>query len=168
MCALIVVFSVLIGLLNDFGIFKILSDFLFEKFGMSVLDSKTFFISFLEITSACVQSIGYNVSPIILAFAVGFGGLCAHLQIIAILRGSGFDFRKFLFFRLINGILTSFVVYIFVILYKSTQQVFSTVPINLTLIKSNALTIHGSISLFLLCMYFLVFVNLKTRCKRHR
>lgn len=168
MCALIIVFSVLIGLLNDFGIFKILSDFLFKKFGMSVLDAKTFFISFLEITSACVQSIGYNVSPIILAFAVGFGGLCAHLQIIAILRGSGFDFRKFLFFRLINGILTSFVVYIFVILYKSTQQVFSTVPRNLMLIKSNALTIHGSISLFLLCMYFLVFVNLKTRCKRYR
>lgn len=165
MCALIMVFSVLIGLLNDFGIFKIFSDFLFEKFGISVLDSKTFFISFLEITSACMQSIGYNVSPIILAFSVGFGGLCAHLQIASILKGSDFNFRKFLFFRLINGILTSFVIYIFVISHKSTQQVFSTISKNITLIKSNALTIHGSISLFLLCMYFLVFVNLKTRNK---
>ena len=94
MCALIVIFSVCIGILNDMGFFKIIGDFLFKKFEFSVLDSGTFLISFLEITSACVQSIGYNVSPIILAFAVGFGGLCAHLQIASILKGSDFNFRK--------------------------------------------------------------------------
>ena len=165
MCALIVIFSVCIGILNDMGFFKIIGDFLFKKFEFSVLDSGTFLISFLEITSACVQTIGYNVSPIILAFSVGFGGLCAHLQIASILKGSDFNFRKFLFFRLINGILTSFTFYIFLISNENTQRVFSTISKNITLIKSNALTIHGSISLFLLCMYFLVFVNLKTRNK---
>ena len=112
-----------------------------------------------------MQSIGYNVSPIILAFAVGFGGLCAHLQIASILKGSDFNFRKFLFFRLINGVLTSFTFYIFLISNENTQRVFSTISKNITLIKSNALTIHGSVSLFLLCIYFLVFVNFKIENK---
>jgi len=64
--------------------------------------------------------------PAAIAFAVGFGGLCVHCQLLAVLKDVGVNKGLFFLFRIIQGLLTALFVQIGVRLSPRTAAVFST------------------------------------------
>lgn len=60
----------------------------------------------LEICTA-VTKLSNEAPPALIAFAVGFGGLCVHFQIFSALGGLPVSKRLFFLFRILQGILTA-------------------------------------------------------------
>ncbi len=112
MCAMVIVFcsviSVCESVLKDYPI---------------LCDALT---CMLEVTTACNRMC--NKYPLYLvAFAVGFSGLCVHFQIFSALKNIRINKLLFFFIRIVQGITASVVTYILVILIKPNSEVFSTV-----------------------------------------
>ena len=59
------------------------------------------------------------------AFAVGFGGICVHFQIISALDGIKINKLLFFFFRIIQGVITALLTWIFSSLFTAETEVFS-------------------------------------------
>ena len=124
-------------------------------------ETLTDFISaILEITTGCRRMCGrfplYQI-----AFFIGFGGISVHLQIYA---GIGnLALRKDLFFlcRILQGIITGAVTYIFLMIFPVEQSVFSSVDVPLTL--SRSATLFGSGALILSSLCFLGSIHHKIR-----
>ncbi len=64
--------------------------------------------------------------PAAVAFAVGFGGLCVHCQLLAVLKDVGVHKGLFFVFRIIQGLLTALLVQAGMRLSPRTAAVFST------------------------------------------
>ena len=64
--------------------------------------------------------------PATVAFAVGFGGLCVHCQLLAVLKDVGVHKGLFFVFRIIQGLLTALFVQAGMRLSPRTAAVFST------------------------------------------
>ncbi len=82
--------------------------------------------AFLEITTGC-KILAESPSPILIAFFTGFGGLCVHLQIFAILRGITPEKSLFFIFRFLEGILCALFTFLFTRILPQTKAVFSSV-----------------------------------------
>ena len=80
MSALIVVFYTLIEILKSSLLTKDILNHFFTS-NDSINNFRTIFISILEMTSGCNEVIYKSAPTGIIFFAVGFGGICAHLQI---------------------------------------------------------------------------------------
>ncbi len=109
---------------------------------------------FLEVTGAChlIAEGGYPLW--MLSFAVGFGGVCVHLQIFRILRSIKINRLKFVLFRLLNAVLSSFVTYLICLFYVPTAQTFAVGEgVNA---EPSSLTIVGSAALIILCLVFVL------------
>lgn len=151
MCSLVIVFTLLISLMGKLCIFDSLSYFTHGNFE----NLKCLMISCLEVTSGCSYATIHGASLGIMSLAIGYGGLCTHLQIISILKDTKFNYLRFHTFRIINSICS----FLISILILSTLK--STIP---TFISNNSnsfspnlsSTVIGSISLLILCIYFTI------------
>lgn len=105
MCGFVVVFSAMLSVLHGSGLFQRLSGLL-ARCGMTVPDAGAAVSFLLEVTSGVSHSAYWHTAPVLVAFGLGFGGVCIHLQIFSFFRSIDFPMRKSLYFlsRLLNGL----------------------------------------------------------------
>lgn len=106
----------------------------------------------LEVTNACSLLAG-DYSIALIAFAVGFGGLCVHFQVFTALKGIRLNIWLFFLYRIIQGIITALLTLLFIKIFNISLPVFSsfTQPPELALSTSAA----GSVMLILCGLGFL-------------
>lgn len=121
-CAFVVLFSSLTGILDTV---------------VPSSDTKNYLLILLEVCSA-VNELAQQKPVELIAFAVGFGGLCVHFQIYSSLRE--LNVNKLLFFciRIIQGIITALLTHIGLIIFEEKTEVFSTITVqNTDIFKGN-------------------------------
>lgn len=160
MSALIVVFYTLIEILKSSLLTKDILNHFFTS-NDSINNFRTIFISILEMTSGCNEVIYKSAPTGIIFFAVGFGGICAHLQIKSIFGEDDFNFIKFTVYRLLNGLLTV----LFVPMVMNIFPYYSPTFLNTAQTPQISLscTNLGSALLVILALYFVICVNYKTK-----
>ena len=122
-CAFVVLFSALTGVLS-------------QLLGDSAALNGIYLLA--EVCGAVTH--GAKVMPVAaVAFAVGFGGLCVHCQLLAVLKDVDVHKGLFFLFRIIQGLLTALFVQIGVRLSPRTAAVFSTAA------AGNPSLVNGSI-----------------------
>lgn len=158
MCTLIIIFTFFISIIENAYSHMPLFQYnaYFKNYEQEILTTA---ISFLEITTGCIKSANLKYSFLIIAAALGHGGVCTHMQISAILKNCKFNFKKFCFFRFINSIISLACAYIASEYFEFSSEVFSNLSKPLT--ASHSSTIHGSIALIMLSIYFIATVNFK-------
>lgn len=158
MCTLIIIFTFFISIIENayshMPLFQYSTHF--KNYEQEILTTA---ISFLEITTGCIKSANLKYNFLIIAAALGHGGVCTHMQISAILKNCKFNFKKFCFFRFINSIISLTSAYIASEYFEFSSEVFSNLSKPLT--ASHSSTIHGSIALIMLSIYFIITVNFK-------
>ena len=108
MCGFVVVFSALLAVLHGSGLFQRCAGLL-ARLGMTVPAAGALVSFLLEVTSGVTHSTYWHVSPALIAFGLGFGGVCIHLQIFSFFRSTGFPMKKALYLvsRFANGVLAA-------------------------------------------------------------
>lgn len=140
MCALVVVFAILceviLGFTDETSVVRPL-------------------ISLLEISTG-VKILAHGSSPLVIAFACGFGGICVHLQAFILLGDIRISKIRFCFFRLLQGTLATFFTYILLAIFPQSIEVFSTIQsADPVLYKS----ITGCVLLVICCAVYLISVR---------
>ena len=115
-CAFVLLFSSLTGIL---------------KAVVPGSNTKDFLLILLEVCSA-VNELAKRAPVELIAFAVGFGGLCVHFQIYSSLKE--LNINKLLFFciRIIQGVITALITHIGLIIFEEEAEVFSTITVQNT------------------------------------
>lgn len=142
MCSMVIVFNVLISfidLLINNEYIKNLSYILFE------------------VTTACNNLAG-NTSISVVAFALGFGGLCVHFQIFQGIKSINISKRLFFLFRILQGIITALSTKVLLYFFPITQQVFNNMQ-NKTVVFSSS-NCFGSLMLLITAVCFLYSIKL--------
>lgn len=164
MCSLIILFCIIIEVIQNLNSYNLLTSKL-NLIDISLSTAKSVTASILEITSGCYMASNLNAPPAVIAFAVGYGGICAHFQIKHILNDTNFNYLKFCIVRFLNGIATVFLTsFLLNNLPEKYQNVFST--LNHPVLLSNSATKLGSIVLICFCIYFIFSVNSKIQKKK--
>lgn len=160
MTALVIIFSLFINIADKKGLISFLS-YIVSLTGIDSRFSDTVLPIILEVTSACSKVCGNGLPLWVLSFAVGFGGLCVHLQIFDILKVIRINRLKFILFRIINAIISSFVTYIICIFYVPFKETFATSEFSETIFTSS--NVVGTFALIIMSIVFLL--SLKKDCK---
>lgn len=135
-CAFVILFSVLIGMMDG----------LLPSGGF-----KTALCSLLEVTNGVALS-GQNL--VLIAFLLGFSGLCVHCQILSVCKMLKPNYIKFIFCRLLHGALSALLTRFLIMLF----------PVSLPAISGNlpfggmitSVSLPFSAALIFLCASFLL------------
>lgn len=107
-CALVLIFSAATGILN----------------GILHENMLSFWMILSEVCSAVKLTAGEY--PLwVTAFAVGFGGICVHFQIFSALDGIKINKLLFFLIRIIQGVITALLTWIFSFVFIAETEVFS-------------------------------------------
>lgn len=139
-CAYVVLFSTIINVINS----------IFEN---SIF--KTVLLSLLEITNG----VSLNTNIYSIAFLLGFGGLCVHLQIISMCKDIKPKYSNFFFFRIIHGFLLFILTKIIIAVFGINVSALSG-ALNATYKFSEISTVFG-LCLIALSVAFIISVNRK-------
>ncbi len=152
MCAFVVLFSSLIGLIQESGVGDMLARFLISL-GVSERAAGSILPILLEVTGGCANAAQAGASPQLISFALGWAGACVHFQISASLAGIRFSKLRFTLFRFLHGIIAAGISYLGFLLFPDTAEAFSTTTEPLT----SAFSSHapGSVALVFTCAFFL-------------
>ncbi len=137
--ALVAIFSMFINVLVSFGA------------------DNYFLTSIIEVTAACRDIVEKGCPLWALSFAVGYGGICVHLQIFSLLKGIKINKSVFELYRLVNAILSSLITYFICQFFGDSLQTFA--------ISGNAnaeltsTSIVGAVSLIIMSGIFLLSLN---------
>lgn len=142
MCGFVVIFSVINRLLS-------LAPFYNEYLGY-----------FLEITSGIINSYRETEFEVI-AFFIGFGGLCVHFQIFGIIKNIHINKGYFFITRIVQGIISAFTIHILLKIKPITVSTFSNIIS--TPNGKIATTLWGSVALIILSVIFLISINHKNK-----
>ena len=148
MCAMVVVFSALIEITDSVIKNETLKDII---------------CAFLEITTGCNRMCG-KYPLYVVAFFVGFSGLCVHFQIFAALKFVNIKKIKFIAFRFISGIIMLAITYILLKVMPQYAATFSTVQDYKNAATST--TIWGASALLICAVCFLSSVNFSENKRR--
>lgn len=110
------------------------------------------FIILTEVTNACNILCGKE-SLVLIAFAVGFGGISVHFQIFRALGNVKINRLLFFVFRIIQGILTALFTKITLWFFPQTVQVFSSTQNSTAVMTSSSF--FGSLMLIITAVCFL-------------
>ncbi len=80
--------------------------------------------AFLEVTNGCVLLAGKMPIPVI-TLIIGFGGICAHCQVMQNIRDCGLKYSHFLVCRVLNGAIASFISYLLLLVFPVEVDVFA-------------------------------------------
>ncbi len=115
----------------------------------------------LEITNGTkILSEGYSV--LLMSAMCGFGGLCVHFQIYALLGDIKISKIKFFIFRITQALLNTLFTYLLLRLFPKTTEVFSTVEKSSPALNKG---ITGCVFLIICCVVFLL--SLKETSRTH-
>lgn len=154
MCILVIIFNVFSCFLGNLQFFSLCSRIL-PIFGFPEGVSEIFPQIIVEVTKACELISLNGAFPPLFSFAVSWGGLCVHFQVISIMKKIKINYLKFLSFRLLNAILSSFLTFLMI--------KFKNINLNIEKIDLPQYSTHfwGSIALVFCCLVFLMDVNFK-------
>ncbi len=128
--------------------------------GADIPFADNFFYILTEVTRAS-SSIAEGGCPLwLFAFAVGFGGLCVHFQIFAVLGDTGISRLRFFMFRLMNAFLSSVIVYI--VCSADQQAVSASVTLNGTMVEYSSANIWGAAALIIMSVLFVLTLRVKS------
>ncbi len=149
MCSPVILFYAFIYIINSFHPEQLLSSIV--PTNINIL----FIPLLLEVNSCCSLIAREFFSPTLAAFAIGWGGLCVHLQISSVLEAKkDFNFLHFLLFRIIQGLGAASLVY-----FITSKIDFSTPAIHQFnsdfVTPALSTTFPGSFALILVCIYFI-------------
>ena len=134
MCGIVILFSAVIGIVERFaGVYSV------------------YFETALEVTNACAD-LALSRNLLLTAFAIGFGGLCVHCQIFAVLREIKIKKGLFFLYRIIQGIITTLITYALICAFGISTPVFSSVA---STVPSLSASIFGSGALIASSLCFL-------------
>ena len=77
-------------------------------------------------------SIPLNMRIIASSFAVGFAGLCVHIQVMSVTVRYGLSLKPYIFGKLLHGLFSAFFTYLFLRLFPQTVSVFKTSGVRLS------------------------------------
>lgn len=160
MCAFVILFSSILNILKESSIINTILN-LFSYININFQTQKCIFPIILEVTNGCMAIINNHAPTELIAFMLGWGGICVHLQIFSITQGINFSKFKFILFRFLHAILSTIITHFMFIIFGSKLSV-SAVKLILSSEKSNCYFSKGSIALILLCIYFLFTITPKT------
>lgn len=92
MCCFVILFAALMNLIRVFIKVPVMS---------------AVFSCALEVTGGCFDLARLRAPLWAVAFAIGWGGICVHFQVLASVSGIKFSRARFVFFRLLQGILSA-------------------------------------------------------------
>lgn len=103
LCAFVIVFSVVLSLCREAGLFRPLTRFLLLR-GMGPGNAAALPSFLAEVTAGCRDGAQFGASLPLFAFGLGWGGLCVHLQIFSFFPELPLSRWKFWLFRLLHGL----------------------------------------------------------------
>ena len=106
-CAFVILFSAFAGIVDEI---------------INNVEFKNYLYCLLEVCNA----VKYNSQLELVAFAIGFGGLCVHFQIFSAVKNVKFKKATFFFIRIIQGLITATLTHFGAGLFLDKQAVFST------------------------------------------
>lgn len=159
LCAFVIVFSMLSAVLRASGVFQFVCNLLcvlFSKFGLTVPLANALLTMGLEITAGVSQCVYWHLPVSVLAFGLGFCGVCIHLQIFSFFHKSGFPLSKTGYFlsRFINGLLCAVFYMLFARIFPAERAAFTeTAPARISYTSGSA---AASFALIILSLFFLL------------
>ncbi|MFU0832980.1 MAG: Sporulation integral membrane protein YlbJ [Oscillospiraceae bacterium] len=139
MCCFVILFAALMNLLR-----MVCTDPI-RSAGLSAI---------LEVTGGCADLARLKAPPWAVSAAIGWGGICVHFQVFSTLTELDFSKARFLFFRLLQAILSAAVSWGLMLLFPETKEAFCnfTEPVYGTLSATPA----ASAALLVLCFALLL------------
>lgn len=118
----IVLFSVIISILENSGIFNILAN-IFNIFGLSENTVIGFFSGILEITNgikklSIIGAKNLNKIIILLSFLLGFGGISVAMQVYSSISKSDLSIKPYLIGKVLHGLISALYTSVFLIIFK--------------------------------------------------
>ena len=113
--------------------------------------------AFLEVTDGAECIAAKRLPLYITSLAIGWGGICVHLQIFAALSGRHINKLRFAAVRLLSGALSMGITYLILRYIKTDISVFS--EINNHQVKLSSTPVTGSLALLVSCIMFLIFIT---------
>lgn len=153
MTALVLIFSLFINVAEKNGITSFISD-IFNLLGMNSSISNVILPIILEVTGACSKICGGGLPLWVMSFAVGFGGMCVHLQILDILRNIKINKTRFILFRFVNAAISAVITYIICIFYNPVSDTFATSENSSFALTYG--TVAGTVALIFMSIFFLL------------
>ena len=153
LCGFVIVFSMLLAVLHDAGIFQYLCGFL-SRFGLTVPLSGALLTMGLEITAGVSQCVYWHLPVYFLAFGLGFSGVC--IQIFSFFHKTGLPLSKtrYVLARFLNGLLSAaFYLLLSYFLPANTSVAVETSPLNTAPMAGSA---ASSLALIALSVFFLL------------
>lgn len=135
MCAVVCVFSAIIKVIEKYS------------------GSNDIVNIILEVSRAC-YFLSENDSIVLIAFAVGFGGLCVHIQIFQALGNIKIKKTLFFLYRIIQGGITAALTYLICKIFSITTPVFSSIRGDFSLSLSGSVVGSSLLILTGICFLF--------------
>lgn len=153
MCSFVIIFSALLSIANQTGLSRATAKFV-SLLGIPNSISAALISILLEVNRGCLDIASFGGSPELASFAIGWAGICVHLQIFSALKGVHFSKTKFTLFRLLQAALSSVVTFFSLNMLNISVETFYTEKIHPQVGISSS--VFGSSALLLTCIYFLL------------
>jgi len=109
-CGYIIFFSMLNSLLQQSGLFTLMTGFLCERTPLSIGQSHSAVLGLLELGSGIASMQGLSPSPgnlALCAFVLGWGGICVQFQTAAVLNKSGLKSSGAIIAKALHGVISA-------------------------------------------------------------
>ena len=154
LCGMVVLFSSLMGILQSGGAQSMFENLL-TGCGVSKAAATSILPILFEVTGGCNRAANAGASYELMAFAIGWGGLCVHFQVYSAVGELPVKRLLFTLFRVLQGALCAGITYGILLFYhpEPVADAFSNVQKSVSTASSS--TIAGSIALIVMCFCFL-------------
>lgn len=102
-CGLIVFFSVIVSLMEEIGLFQCMAHIP----SLPMPEVKALLCGFLELSVGILRSGDSRFAFVLCSFIMGWGGFCVHMQAKAIWQAAGLQPRRYLYAKLLHGLLSA-------------------------------------------------------------
>jgi len=150
--SLVVFFSMFLSVAEETGLSGLLYSLL-KMLGADHSLADCAFPIISEVTTACNRICQGGCPLSMLSLAAGFGGLCVHFQIFALLGDMKVSRLKIIAFRFINAFLSSVITEIICCFYVPSVSAFALYGNE---VKLSSATIAGTAALIIMCAVFLL------------
>ncbi len=156
LCGMVVLFSCIFGILEDVGITEYI-EFLLEKLSLSINISKSLPCILWEVTKGCQSCFNEGCPLWLISFALGWGGICVHFQIYALVSELEIAKGKFMLYRLCQGGISALLSWIVMEFYQPTVNVYGSVSKYTANLSTASYT--GSVALIGMSLIFIGMCN---------
>jgi len=134
MCCFVVLFAAILNLL---------------RIWVNTPQAGTALSALVEVTGGCSDLAKLGVPLWVFSFALGWGGISVHFQILSSISNIRTNLARFIFFRLLHGALAGLITTVLVTLYPLDAEVFSNTSVPLS--GSFSGSIPAAVALIALC-----------------